>query len=79
MDNSDLEIDLIPSQQDPSIGAHVGVRISHKVLNLTAESTSHTTQYANKLHAMRQMEKRVLEIEKAELNDILNNFNKSSS
>lgn len=79
MDNSYLEIALIPSPHDPRIGAHVGVRICHKALNLTAESTSHTTQYANKLHAMRQMEKRVLEIEKAELNGILNNFNKSSS
>ncbi len=79
MDNSYLEIDLIPSPHDPRIGAHVGVRICHKVLNLTAESTSHTTQYANKLNAMRQMEKRFLEIEKAKLNGILNNLDESSS
>lgn len=79
MDNSYLDIAFIPSPHDPRIGAHVGVRICHKALNLRAESTSHTTQYANKLNAMRQMKKRFLEIEKAELNSILNNLDESSS
>lgn len=79
MDNSYLEIALIPSPHDPRIGAHVGVRICHKTLNLMVESTSHTTQYANKLNAMRQVKKRFLEIEKVEFNGILNDLDESSS
>lgn len=46
------EIEVIPSANAPDIGAHLGVRIRNRILNLTAESTSKRTQYANKLNTM---------------------------
>lgn len=52
MDDNELEIEVIPSPHDPVIGAHVGVRIRHKISGLTAESSSETTQYANKRNAL---------------------------
>lgn len=55
MNTKELEIDLIPSPHDPNAGAHVGVRIRHKILNLTVESTSKKTQYANKLAAIKKL------------------------
>ncbi len=52
MDDNELDIEVIPSSHDPVAGAHVGVRIRHKTSGLTAESSSETTQYANKLNAL---------------------------
>ncbi|MBU0914504.1 MAG: hypothetical protein KKF22_18400 [Gammaproteobacteria bacterium] len=52
MDDNELEIEVIPSPHDPVVGAHVGVRIRHKISGLTAESSSETTQYANKRNAL---------------------------
>ncbi len=52
MSNSNLEIEIIPSPNDPFLGAHVGVRIRHKTLALISESISKKTQYANKLAAI---------------------------
>lgn len=43
MDSKDLEIGLIPSPHDPCIGAHVGVRVRHKMLNLIVECVSKNT------------------------------------
>lgn len=40
MNSEDLEIEIIPSPNDPIVGAHVGIRIRHKTLVLKAESTS---------------------------------------
>lgn len=51
MDITEFEIDTVPSPHDPPVGAHVGVRIRHKISNLTVESTSQKTQYANRVIA----------------------------
>ena len=56
MDDNELEIEVIPSPHDPDVGAHVGVRIRHKTSGLTAESSSETTQYANKCNALEMLE-----------------------
>jgi hypothetical protein len=69
MDLKDLEIDLIPSPNDPVLGAHVGIRIRHKILNIAAESSSQNTQHGNKQNAMQLLKERFLEIEKAKVND----------
>ena len=69
MDNKDLEIDIVPSPHDPRVGAHVGVRIRHKTLNLTSECTSQKTQYANKLNAMQLLKERFLAIDGAKADD----------
>lgn len=74
MDSKDLEIELVPSPHDPSLGAHVGIRIRHKVLSLVVESTSQKTQYANKQNAIQLMKKRFLETEG---NTFLNNLDDS--
>lgn len=55
MDDNELEIEVIPSPHDPVVGVHVGVRIWHKVSGLTAESSSETTQYANKRNALEML------------------------
>lgn len=65
MNSEEFEIDLIQSPHDPHVGAHVGVRIRHKALNLTTECTSQKTQYANKLNAMQLLKERFLEIDGA--------------
>jgi protein subunit release factor A len=67
MDSNDLEIDIIPSPNDPCVGAHVGVRIRHKMLDLTAESTSKRTQYANKLNAMDMLKMQLMVAETVRL------------
>lgn len=69
MDLKDLEIELIPSPNDPAVGAHVGIRIRHKILNIAAESASQHTQYGNKQNAIQLVKERFLEIEKAKVND----------
>jgi protein subunit release factor A len=69
MNNEEFEIDIIPSPHDPTAGAHVGIRIRHKILNLTADSASQKTQYANKLNAMQLLEERCLEIDGAKADD----------
>lgn len=63
MEITELEIDTVPSPHDPSVGAHVGVRIRHKILNFTVESTSQKTQYANRVNAMLLLKKRLPELE----------------
>lgn len=63
MNNDDLEIDLIPSPHDPATGAHVGVRIRHKIMDLILESTSETTQHANKLNVIKKLKEIFPEIE----------------
>ena len=55
MDDNELQIEVIPSPHDPVVGAHVGVRIRHKVSGLTAESSSEKTQYANKRNALEML------------------------
>jgi protein subunit release factor A len=55
MDDNELEIEVIPSPHDPVVGAHVGVRIRHKTSGLTAESSSETTQYANKRNTLEML------------------------
>lgn len=55
MDDNELEIETIPSPHDPVVGAHVGVRIRHKVSGLAAESSSEATQYANKRSALERL------------------------
>lgn len=62
MDITEFEIELIPSPHDPAAGAHIGVRIRHKILNLTAESTSQRTQHANRLNAMKMLKEHLIEI-----------------
>ncbi len=62
MDDNELEIEVIPSPHDPILGAHVGVRIWHKVSGLTAESSSETTQYANKLRTMDQLKMQLVQV-----------------
>lgn len=62
-----FEIEVIPSPNDPGVGAHVGVRVRHKILNLTAESTSKRTQYANKLNAMEMLKMQLLPAETVRL------------
>jgi protein subunit release factor A len=74
MDSKDLEIEIVPSMHDPSVGAHVGIRIRHNALNLTVESTSQKTQYANKQNAIQLMKERFLETEG---NTFLNNLDES--
>lgn len=74
MNNEDLEIEIIPSPNDPIVGAHVGIKIRHKTLGLKAESTSEKTQYANKLNAienlkMQHVKERFLNIGEADLID----------
>lgn len=64
MNDADLEIALIQSPHDPRVGAHVGVRIRHKVLNLTTESTSQKTQHANMLNAIQLLKERFIEIDR---------------
>lgn len=63
MDMTEFEIELIPSPYDPSAGAHIGVRIRHKILNLIVESTSQRTQHANRLDAMKLLKEHLIEIE----------------
>lgn len=55
MDDNELDIEVIPSPHDPVVGAHVGVRIRHKISGLTAESSSEATQYANKRKALEML------------------------
>ncbi len=62
MDDHELEIEVIPSPHDPVVGAHVGVRIRHKTSGLTAESSSETTQYANKLRTMDQLKMQLVQV-----------------
>lgn len=61
MDYNELEIEVIPSPHDPVIGAHVGVRIRHKTAGLTAESSSETTQYANKRNALEMLKMQLVQ------------------
>lgn len=63
MDITEFEIDTAPSPNDPPVGAHVGVRIRYKILNLTVESTSQKTQYANRKNAMKMLEEKIPVIE----------------
>lgn len=65
MDITELEIDLIPSPHDPAAGAHIGVRIRHKILSLKVESTSQRTQHANRLDAMKLLKERLIGIDGA--------------
>jgi|GEM_PF-1674532 len=67
MDSNEFKIEVIPSPNDPCVGAHVGVRIRHKTLDLTAESTSKCTQYANKLNAMEMLKMQLLAAETVRL------------
>jgi len=55
MDDNELDIEVIPSPHDPAIGAHVGVRIRHDKSGLTVDSSSETTQYANKRNALEML------------------------
>ncbi|WP_152342907.1 hypothetical protein [Rheinheimera sp. KL1] len=61
MDDNELEIEVIPSLHDPVVGAHVGVRIRHKTSGLTAESSSETTQYANKQNALETLKMQLVQ------------------
>jgi protein subunit release factor A len=61
MDYHELDIEVIPSPHDPVIGAHVGVRIQHKVSGLTAESSSETTQYANKRNTLEMLKMQLVQ------------------
>lgn len=71
MNSEEFDIDLIQSPHDPHVGAHVGVRIRHKALNLTTESTSQKTQHANRLNAMKLLKERFLEIDGGKADDQL--------
>lgn len=62
MDDNELEIEVIASPNDPDVGAHVGVRIRHKVSGLTAESSSETTQYANKRNALEMLKMQLVQV-----------------
>lgn len=62
MDDNELEIEVIPSPHDPVVGAHVGVRIRHKISGLTAESSSETTQYANKRNALDKLKMQLVKV-----------------
>ena len=62
MDDNELEIEVITSPHDPIVGAHVGVRVWHKVSGLTAESSSEATQYANRLRAMDQLKMQLMQV-----------------
>lgn len=62
MDDNELEIEVIPSLHDPVVGAHVGVRIQHKVSGLTADSSSETTQYANKRNALEMLKMQLVQV-----------------
>lgn len=62
MDDNELEIEVIPSPHDPVVGAHVGVRIRHKISGLTAESSSEATQYANKLNALETLKMQLVKL-----------------
>lgn len=62
-----FEIEVIPSPNDPGVGAHVGVRIRHKIQNLTAESTSKRTQYTNKLNAIEMLKMQLVAAETVRL------------
>ena len=61
MDDNELEIEVIPSPHDPAIGAHVGVRIRHKISGLTAQSSSEATQYANKRYALEMLKMQLVQ------------------
>lgn len=61
MDDNELQIEVIPSPHDPVVGAHVGVRIRHKVSGLTAESSSEATQYANKRNALEMLKMQLVQ------------------
>lgn len=61
MDDNELDIEVIPSPHDPDVGAHVGIRIRHKVSGLTAESSSEATQYANRLKAMDMLKMQLMQ------------------
>ena len=62
MDDNEIQIEVIPSPHDPDVGAHVGVRIRHKVSGLTAESSSEATQYANRLKAMDMLKMQLMQV-----------------
>ncbi len=62
MDDNELEMEVIPSPHDPVVGAHVGVRIRHKKSGLTVESSSETTQYANKRNALEMLKMQLVQV-----------------
>lgn len=56
-DINDIEFSIIPSSQSKTAGAHVGVQAKHLALNIIVQSTSHPTQYQNKVAAIALLEK----------------------
>ena len=74
MNEQILKFEIIPSPHDPKLGASVGVRVRHKLTNLTAESATQKTQYANKMLAVETLKEllvteRFLNIDEADLID----------